>query len=131
MDNQKQLVSPDTGTTNSTYDAAGNLKTSTDARSKVSTYSYDALNRVTAITFSDTTPAITYIYDEIILGNFGKGRLTKITDANGNTTFKYDIQGRLIQKTQTTGTVVKTVSYGYDTLGRINSMTYPSGKVLT
>ena len=131
LDNQKQLISPDTGTTNSTYDAAGNLKTSTDARSKVSTYSYDALNRVSGVTFSDTTPTITYLYDDITAGNFGKGRLTKITDGTGNTTYKYDILGRLIQKTQTTGTVVRSVSYGYDSLGRMSSMTYPSGKVLT
>ena len=131
LDNQKQQVSPDTGTTNSTYDVAGNLKTSTDARGKISTYSYDALNRVTGVTFSDTTPALGYLYDDIAAGNFGKGRLTKITDGTGNTAFKYDIQGRLIQKTQTTGTVVKTVSYGYDTLGRMSSITYPSGKVLT
>ena len=131
LDNQKQQISPDTGTTNSTYDAAGNLKTSTDARSKVSSYSYDALNRVTGVTFSDTTPTLGYLYDDITLGNFGKGRLTKITDATGNTTYKYDIQGRLIQKTQTTGTVVKTIGYGYDTVGRMSSMTYPSGKVLS
>ena len=131
LDNQKQLVSPDTGTTNGTYDAAGNLKTSTDARGKVSTYAYDALNRVIGITFSDTTPAIAFIYDDITLGNFGKGRLTKFTDGTGNTTFKYDLLGRPIQKTQTTGTIIKTVSYAYDSLGRMNSITYPSGKVLT
>jgi RHS repeat-associated protein len=130
LDNQKQLISPDTGTTNRTFDAAGNLKTSTDARSKVSTYSYDALNRVTGVTFSDTTPALGYVYDDTTLGNYGKGRLTKLTDGTGNTTFTYDIQGRLVQKKQTTGTVVQTVSYGYDTLGRMNSITYPSGKVL-
>ena len=131
LDNEKQLVSPDTGTTNGTYDAAGNLKTSTDARGKVSTYAYDALNHVTGITFSDTTPAIAFIYDDITLGNFGKGRLTKFTHGTGNTTFKYDLLGRPIQKTQTTGTVIKTVSYGYDTVGRMASLTYPSGKVLT
>jgi RHS repeat-associated protein len=107
------------------------LKTSTDARSKLSTYSYDALNRVTGVTFSDATPALGYLYDDITAGNYGKGRLTKITDGTGNTTFKYDIQGRLIQKTQTTSTVIKTVSYGYDPLGRMNAITYPSGKVLT
>jgi RHS repeat-associated protein len=97
----------------------------------VSTYSYDALNRVSGVTFSDTTPTITYLYDDITAGNFGKGRLTKITDGTGNTTYKYDILGRLIQKTQTTGTVVKTIGYGYDALGRMSSITYPSGKVLT
>jgi RHS repeat-associated protein len=89
------------------------------------------LNRVTGVTFSDTTPAVSYLYDDITLGNVGKGRLTKFLDATGNTTFKYDIQGRLIQKTQTTGTVVKTIGYGYDALGRMSSITYPSGKVLT
>jgi YD repeat-containing protein len=51
LDNAKQTVSPDTGSTSNTYDAAGNLKTATDARGKVSTYSYDALNRLTGITF--------------------------------------------------------------------------------
>ena len=61
----------------------------------------------------------------------GKGRLTKITDGSGNTEFKYDLQGRLIQKKQTTGTIIKTVSYAYDSFGRMNSITYPSGKVLT
>ena len=130
LDNQKQLISPDTGATNRTFDAAGNVKTSSDARSKVSTYSYDALNRVTGVTFSDTTPALGYLYDDITAGNYGKGRLTKLTDGTGNTAFKYDIQGRLMQKTQTTGTVVKTISYGYDSLGRMSSITYPSGKVL-
>ena len=37
LDNQKQLISPDTGTTNNIYDAAGNFKTRTEARAKVST----------------------------------------------------------------------------------------------
>ena len=118
LDNQKQLVSPDTGTTNNTYDAAGNLKTRTDARAKISTYSYDALNRLTGVTFSDTTPAIAYFYDDIASGNAGKGRLTKLTDATGLTEYTYDIQGRLLQKKQTTGAGVNlkvhTTSYSYN-----------------
>ena len=136
LDNQKQLVSPDTGTTNSTYDAAGNLKTRTDARSKISTYSYDALNCVTGVTFSDTTPAIAYLYDDIASGNYGKGHLTKLTDATGLTEYTYDIQGRLIQKKQTTGTGVNlkvhTTSTTYNaSTGRLDSLTYPSAKVVS
>ena len=135
LDNQKQLVSPDTGTTNSTYDAAGNLKTRTDARAKISTYSYDALNRLTGVTFSDTTPAIAYFYDDIASGNAGKGRLTKLTDATGLTEYTYDIQGRLLQKKQTTGAGVNlkvhTTSYSYNAgNGRLDSLTYPSAKVV-
>ena len=67
---------------------AGNLK--------ISTYSYDALNRVTGVTFSDTTPALPYFYNDITPGNFGKSRPTKITDVTRDTTCKYDIQGRPI-----------------------------------
>jgi len=54
-------VSPDTGTTGFTYDAAGNVLTQTDARDTVTTY--DALNRVTAATVTDG--AVTYEYDNI------------------------------------------------------------------
>jgi YD repeat-containing protein len=46
-----QQVSPDTGTTTNTYDSGGNLATSTDARSKAGTYAYDAINRVTSLTY--------------------------------------------------------------------------------
>jgi len=50
-----KLVSPDTGTTSNTYDSGGNLATATDARSAKATYSYDALNRVTQIVYTDQT----------------------------------------------------------------------------
>ena len=134
LDNPKQLVSPDTGTINSTYDAAGNLKTRTDARARVSTYSYDALNRVTGVTFS-TTPTITYTYDDITLGNKGKGRLTKVSNSAGMTEYVYDSQGRITQKKQTTGTgvdlKVHTLIYSYNaSTGRLDSLTYPSGKLI-
>jgi YD repeat-containing protein len=46
------VVSPDTGTTTNTYDAAGNLLTKTDARGAVATYTYDVLNRVTQSIYS-------------------------------------------------------------------------------
>ena len=49
LGNQLALTSPDSGATNALYDAAGNLKSKTDARVKVTTYSYDPLNRLTTI----------------------------------------------------------------------------------
>jgi YD repeat-containing protein len=45
-------VSPDTGTATHTYDAADNLKTRTDSRGVLATYSYDALNRATGVVYS-------------------------------------------------------------------------------
>lgn len=48
------LVSPDTGTASHTYDAAGNLKTRTDSRGVLATYTYDTLNRLTRIVYSQS-----------------------------------------------------------------------------
>jgi YD repeat-containing protein len=52
------VTSPDSGTANATFDAAGNLKTRIDARGKTSTYSYDAQNRLTRITYTTGTPIV-------------------------------------------------------------------------
>jgi YD repeat-containing protein len=45
------------------YDANGNLLTRTDARNITTTYSYDALNRISSKSFSDGTPVVWYLYD--------------------------------------------------------------------
>ena len=77
-----------------------------------------------------------YVYDEITLGNKGKGRLTKVVDGSGQTKYVYDLQGRIAQKKQTTGTganlKVHTLTYSYNvSTGRMDSMTYPpSGKIV-
>jgi len=124
---QTQIASPDSGTTNKTYDAAGNLKTSTDARGKQSTYSYDALNRLTGISFTSGNP-IAFSYDA---GQGGIGRLTGMSDETGTTQWQYGLHGRVTLKTATVGGVPRSVAYHYDTQGRLDQLTYPSGKVLT
>jgi YD repeat-containing protein len=60
------MTDPDMGTWNYTlYDALGNLKTQTDARSCTTNLTYDALNRLTNKSYSGcpTTTAVTYTYD--------------------------------------------------------------------
>jgi YD repeat-containing protein len=126
-------TSPDTGTTSFTYDAAGNMLTKTDARGVVATYSYDVLNRVTSISYPATTsitgngPAqtITYQYDSC---PNGKGRLCSFTDRTGTTSYSYDVQGRVLSKTQTVGGLTQTVAYRYNAAGQMDEMTLPSGK---
>ncbi len=127
LDNLTQEVSPDRGTTTYTYDEAGNRKTQTDARSKLTSYTYDALNRLALVTFDDLS-TIAYEYD---VGTNAKGRLNKITDSSGTTTWTFDNFGAVTQKVQTVGAVALTTAYGYDTAGRLSTMTYPSGKVAT
>ena len=84
-----QETSPDTGTTVYLRDAAGNVTRRTDARSIVTDYSYDALDRLTAISYP-ATPAedVTYGYDDTTGGNEGVGRLTSIDDVSGSTAFR-------------------------------------------
>ncbi|WP_158568021.1 MULTISPECIES: RHS repeat-associated core domain-containing protein [unclassified Duganella] len=131
LGNQSNLSSPDSGNGSRTYDDAGNVLTSTDARGKITIYSYDILNRVTGITFSTGT-ATTFEYDG---GSSGApnaiGRLTRMTDESGQTNYAYDQMGRITNKVQSTvsatGTVSRTVSYSYSTSGKLSSLTYPSG----
>jgi RHS repeat-associated protein len=120
-----QQVSPDTGTTANTYDSGGNLATSMDARLKTAMYAYDALNRVTGVTYPDQT--ISYTYDS---GTNQKGRLTQLTDASGSTGWSYDPHGRVLSRQQSMG-VTKTLGYAYDSAGRLQTLTLPSGNTIT
>ena len=123
-------TSPDTGTTSNTYDSAGNLATSTDARGAVSTYSYDTLNRVTSVAYSrsgTTDQTVSFTYDT---GTNGKGHLTGASDANHSLSWSYDALGRVTGKTQTVGSITKSVGYTY-TNGNLTTLTTPSGQTVT
>ncbi|NBQ70604.1 MAG: RHS repeat protein, partial [Nitrosomonadaceae bacterium] len=138
-----QEISADRGTTTYTYDSAGNLITVIDARGVKHTYTWDALNRPTKRTHATIpgvpgTIALTWSYDAGTNG--GIGRLTGMTDESGSTGFSYDQHGRLLTKTQTakiasgTGNTINyihTLSYQYDSFGRLNQTTYPSGTQIT
>lgn len=115
-------VSPGTGTTVNTYDSGGNLFTSQDARGVTVQYSYDALNRVTQAAYGDQT--IFYYYDA---GFNGRGRLTSASDGNHSLVWQYDALGRVIEKTQTVGSVTRLVGYAYSN-GDMVTLTTPSGQ---
>lgn len=121
------LSSADTGTSNSTYDAAGNLLISTDAKGQITTYQYDVLNRITQIAYADGNTVV-YQYDQ---GQNAIGRLTRITDVTGNTQYSYDQHGRVTSEVRTIGGQPYTTSYSYDSAGRLAGITYPSGRVVT
>jgi RHS repeat-associated protein len=120
-----QLQSPDTGTTMRTFDSAGNLSTVTDARGQTATYSFDPINRVTQIAYSDQT--IQFAYDQ---GANAVGRLSSITDNFGQTSFGYDSLGHVNSKTNTVGGVSLPVSYVYQNR-QLTSLTTPSGQSVT
>jgi RHS repeat-associated protein len=57
------------------------------------------------------------------------GRLTRITDASGSTTYCYDRRGNVTQKKQSSGAL--TTVYTYTVADRLATMTYPSGAIVT
>lgn len=133
LGNLTQQVSPDTGTTTNTYDAAGNLLTQTDAKSQVTTYAYDALNRVTLITFHDGSKQA-YAYDQ---GTNGTGRLSSITETNPSNqvtsviAYAYDQHGRMTSETRTVNGVQYVLGYQYNSAGKLDQLTYPSGRTVS
>ncbi|MEK7810216.1 MAG: hypothetical protein AAB278_00170, partial [Pseudomonadota bacterium] len=132
LGNLEQLTSPDTGITVNTYDAAGNVLTRTDAKGQVSVYTYDALNRLTDIAYkpnsgANATQTVAYIYD---LGVNGIGHLTQITDSTATATYSYDLHGRLTGEVRQTQGLNYNTDYGYDTQGRLDTIAYPSGRMV-
>jgi RHS repeat-associated protein len=109
------------------YDAVGNRTqivdgngnaTPADPTDGKTIYSYDSLDRLTAIDYSDSTADVTYIYDLA-------GRKTAMTDGAGTVAYSYDNANHLRSVTRGSSSF----SYGYDTGGRLSSRTYPDGTV--
>ncbi len=104
-----------------TYDGVGNVLTKTDG-SGTATYGYDAANRLTGITYSNTASgysqphAVTYMYD-------ADNNRTQMTDGTGTTTYGYDSLERLDSVTDGAGNVV---TYGYDSDSNITCVSYPN-----
>ncbi len=128
-------VSPDSGATDFTLDAAGNRKTRTDARGITATYHYDALNRLTRIAYPDPNLDVGYTYDIAPAAcddseRFAKGRLGQVQHAAGSTTYCHDCFGQVTRKVQTVNGVSSTVRYAYTAGGRLSQLTYPDGSVV-
>lgn len=134
LGNVVQQASPDTGVVSAAYDAAGNVRTRLNARGITATYTYDALQRATRIVYSKAGLS-TLTHDFEYDGGAGaapnaKGRLTKVSDATGSTSWTYDSQGRVVTKTQSIGTLLRTLRYDYNGSGQLRRMTTPSGQVV-
>ena len=124
---QTSVVSPDTGTATTLFDAAGNPDARVDAAGRKTIYRFDAARRVTQIGSS------TFEYGKD--GSGATGRLTKMIDESGQSTYAFDGFGRLLVKKQivVTGAAAKAFALAYtygsagSSVGHVTSMTYPSG----
>lgn len=135
LGNATAVHSPDTGTSTYVYDAAGNRIQATDARGVVSHSTYDALNRITATTYPHSDANVSYRYDEPdsvtgCVSSYPVGRLTSIVETAVTTVYCYDVHGNVMQKRQTQGTSVDTVSYTYTLADRLASTRTPDGTAI-
>lgn len=113
-----------------TYDSNGNVATLTDPNGNATpasgdgttSYTYDAANRLTDITYSDspTTPNVHFVLD-------GVGNRTSMTDGSGTVAYVYDNLNRLLSATRGTDAF----SYAYDDAGNVTSRTYPGSSATT
>jgi RHS repeat-associated protein len=138
-----KLISPDTGSTTYTYDAAGNVSSRTDSRGVRAGYSWDALNRLHYIYYSGggfaTSETYNWDYDQVASGiTNGIGRLTGLDYPAGNARYGYDAQGHMVYEqyqvlaqSGINARIWKPISYGYDGAGHVTSITYPSGRVIS
>ena len=118
-------VSPDSGTTNFAYDSAARLATKASADGRTIAYTWDKLGRPTSRSSAGVVESFTY--DE---GSYGKGRLTRMNDATGQTTFSYSSAGELVTQVASIFGMNFTTTWSYDSAGRNTGMTYPSGLAL-
>jgi RHS repeat-associated protein len=131
-----QSVTPESGTVHYYYTTSGGSICSgiptavcrrVDARSITTTYTYDALNRLTGTSYSGSTPSVTYTYDA---GTNQKGFRTGMSDGSGNAGWTYNVLGWPLTESRTIAGVTKTIGYSYNQDGSIASVTYPSGRII-
>jgi RHS repeat-associated protein len=142
-------TNPESGTVNYYYTTLGGSLCSgdmsavcrrTDARSKTTTYAYDALNRSTSKSYSDTTPGVAYGYDAVaptgctppsLTITNGKGRRTSMCDGPGATAWSYDQVGNALTEKRTTNSVTDSFTYAYNLDSTVATIGYPSGRTMT
>ncbi len=119
------------------YDSVGNVISQTDRMGRQTTIAYDNINRPTTVSYVDAT--VSYAYD-------AAGRWTSVSDASGTITWQYDNANRVTAEITNLGTVSygynnanqrttmtaadrPPVNYGYDSAGRLQTISQTTGGV--
>lgn len=120
LGNLVRLQSPDSGTAVFEHDAAGDVTRVVDALGQVTTYIYDAGNRVLTLDRIGAADDDVYKYDACVNG---AGELCSVNNGIGDVSgYEYDPMGRIVKQTTNAGTV----SYGYNAANQVVEITYPS-----
>src|SRR5262249_15805047 len=104
------------------FDTAGRNDTFTNRNGNVQTFTYDALNRPTNVSWNDSpvTPTVTLGYD-------AASRTTSITNTNATISHTYLNDNLLSTETTTyADATARTVTYTYDADGNRATFQYPN-----
>jgi RHS repeat-associated protein len=105
------------GTSTWTYDALNRVTSATDYNNKTVSYGYDEVGNLTTLTYPGSK-VVTYTYDDA-------RRLKTVTDwDNRVTTYTYDASGRIGSFVLPNGV---TTTYGYDDASRTTSVNHANG----
>ena len=122
---------PETGHVVFGRDAVGNMISrqvknsdisgSTLPDSGVTSYFYDGLNRLEEVDYPGTTPDVFYTYD-------AEDNIKTVSNTNSNRAYVYDQNNNLINEDITIDEENYSLSYGYNNLDYLDTVTYPSGR---
>jgi RHS repeat-associated protein len=120
--NRTQLIEPNAGTYNCTYNAFSELTMQVE-NGDTTIITYNNLGRPDTIT--ELEGITTYTYDT---KPNGKGLIASITSPGGvSEDYTYDEYSRLVEKTETIDGINFIESMNYDNYGRLSRLIYPSG----
>lgn len=123
-DNQTKLMDPSAGTIIYSYNAFGELTGQTSSRpNQNTTITYERDGRIKQKTTPEGTSSYFYNHNK---------QLKRVNSTTGvNRIFRYDAKGRIASVSDSIGNVKDSTIYAYDGLGRLSTITHPSGIVET
>ena len=125
-DDNEFLASVDrSGLVMTTYarDAVGNMTNKTQSVVSVN-YTYDEMNRLTFIDYSDDAIDISYAYDS-------DGNVDSISNQLTHRSYDYDANGNLTSESLSVGANTYNTNYIFNNLDHLSQIEYPSGRSVT
>ncbi|WP_300497781.1 hypothetical protein [Marinobacter sp.] len=119
-----QEIHPETGTTVYGRDSVGNMTSKeVGASGIIETRTYDDLNRLATISYSDGTPTAAFSYDD-------NSNLVSMVSSVASRSYTYDQNDNLDGESLTIGNATYATTYTLDNLDQLSSLTYPSGRTV-
>lgn len=126
----RQTVSPFSGTWNYTFDKGHNPVTIVDSNGSTETRTFDALNRNLTQSYAGAASLnVSRTWDGSATV-FGKGRFATMTDASGSSSYEYERRGLPTKIRWVTSATTYDLLSTYNANGELETRTYPDGRLL-